>query len=75
MRKFKLKGFIISIINIMEIFISTERLIMRALTAENVNGIYELDAAPEVHTYIGNNPIKNMELAKEVITFVRNQYI
>jgi [ribosomal protein S5]-alanine N-acetyltransferase len=62
-------------INVMEILISTERLIIRALTKEDVNGIYELDTDPEVHRYLGNNPITSIEQAKDVITFIQKQYV
>jgi [ribosomal protein S5]-alanine N-acetyltransferase len=53
--------------------ILTERLIIRALTADDADGIYALDT--EVHRYLGNNPIKTIEEAKNVITFIQNQYI
>jgi [ribosomal protein S5]-alanine N-acetyltransferase len=59
----------------MEILISTERLIVRALAAGDVNGIYELDADAEVHTYLGNNPIKTIKEAKDVIAFIQKQYV
>jgi [ribosomal protein S5]-alanine N-acetyltransferase len=58
----------------MDILISTERLIIRALTADDADGIYALDTDPEVHRYLGNSPIKTIEQAKDVITFIQKQY-
>ena len=37
--------------------------------------MYELDADPEVHKYLGNKPVTNREQTVEVINFIRQQYI
>lgn len=42
---------------------------------EDVEGMYELDADPMVHKYLGNNPIKSKEGAKKTIDFIRQQYV
>lgn len=52
----------------------TDRLFMRELIPEDAEGIFELDSDPEVHLYLGNNPIKTIEQAAEVIQFIRQQY-
>ncbi|MFD1630716.1 GNAT family N-acetyltransferase [Pseudopedobacter beijingensis] len=54
--------------------IETERLILRELLPTDVEGIFELDSDPEVHQYLGNNPIKTREEAAEAIAFIRQQY-
>jgi ribosomal-protein-alanine N-acetyltransferase len=59
----------------MQIFIETDRLIIRALVPEDAEGIFELDSDPEVHQYVGNNPIKTIEQAASVIQFIRQQYL
>ncbi len=59
----------------MKIFIETERLILRELLDSDVKGIFELDADPEVHEYLGKNPITTIEQASEVISFIRKQYV
>lgn len=58
----------------MQILIETDRLIIRAFTPEDAEGIFELDSDPEVHRYLGNNPIKTMEQATGAIQFIRQQY-
>jgi ribosomal-protein-alanine N-acetyltransferase len=59
----------------MQIFIETDRLIIRALIPEDAVGIFELDSDPEVHQYLGNNPIKTLEQAAEAIQLIRQQYL
>lgn len=55
--------------------IETERLILRELQLEDVEGMYTLDSNPEVHLYLGNNPISSKQQALDVIQLVRQQYI
>ncbi len=59
----------------MKIHVTTERIILRELTPEDEQGIYELDSDPEVHAYLGNNPITTVEEAQKIIQFIRNQYL
>jgi RimJ/RimL family protein N-acetyltransferase len=59
----------------MKIFIETDRLMIRALLPEDAEGIFELDSDPEVHQYLGNNPIKTVAQAAEAIQFIRQQYL
>ncbi len=59
----------------MKIRIETERFIIRNIEEDDVNGMFELDSDPEVHRYIGNEPVKSMEEARQVINFIRKQYI
>ncbi|MBQ4820971.1 GNAT family N-acetyltransferase [Aquimarina sp. MMG016] len=59
----------------MKIHIETERLIIRDLEKYDTKGIFELDSDPDVHEYLGKKPIKTMEEAKQVIDFIRNQYV
>ncbi len=58
----------------MNTVIETERLILRALQPIDVVVFFEMDSNPEVHKYLGNNPIKTMEQALEQINYVRQQY-
>jgi ribosomal-protein-alanine N-acetyltransferase len=58
----------------MKIHIETERLIMRDLTEQDTQGMFELDSEPEVHTYLGNNPIKTLNEAEKNIAFIKEQY-
>lgn len=59
----------------MKIFIETERFLLRELVPEDANGLFELDADPEVHRYLGNKPIYTMAQAIEVIQMIRQQYL
>ncbi|MFZ4057003.1 MAG: GNAT family N-acetyltransferase [Ferruginibacter sp.] len=58
----------------MEIFVETERLILREILLTDIEGMFELDSDPEVHQYLGNQPVTDKEKMKEVILFVQQQY-
>ena len=58
----------------MKIIIETNRLIIRELLPSDSEGIFALDSDPEVHKYLGNNPLTTKEQASEVIEFIRKQY-
>lgn len=58
-----------------KIFAETDRLIMRELLPGDDTGMFELDSDPDVHTYLGRRPIKTIDEAREIIAFVRQQYI
>lgn len=59
----------------MEIFAETERLILREIVPSDKEGMFELDADPEVHRYLGNQPVKDMEQVTEIIKYIRRQYV
>lgn len=59
----------------MKIFIETERLILREILPIDEKGLFELDSNPNVHTYLGNNPVENIDQIREVIKMIRQQYI
>lgn len=58
-----------------DVFAETERLILREILPTDVEGMFELDSDPEVHRYLGNNPVNSKEQIAEVIRFVRQQYL
>lgn len=58
----------------MEVFIETERFILRELIREDVDGIFRLEADPEVHKHLGNNPILIKEQALDEIFFIQAHY-
>jgi len=60
---------------LMKIFAETERLILRELLSTDAAGMFELDADPEVHLYLGNNPVKSIEQSEADIEFIRKQYV
>jgi [ribosomal protein S5]-alanine N-acetyltransferase len=55
--------------------LQTPRLLLRELLPSDDTGMFELDANPEVHTYVGKNPITTIEQARDIISFIRQQYI
>ncbi|MDO1447278.1 GNAT family N-acetyltransferase [Rhodocytophaga aerolata] len=59
----------------MQIFSETDRLTLRELLPTDALGMYELDADPEVHTYLGNKPVKSIEESRQIIEFIREQYV
>lgn len=59
----------------MKIFAETERLILRELLPSDDEGMFELDADPDVHIYLGNKPVERIEQSREIIEMVRQQYI
>lgn len=54
--------------------IETERLYFREFEPTDDIGMFELDSNPEVHTYLGNNPVKTIEESRAAIDFIRDQY-
>jgi [ribosomal protein S5]-alanine N-acetyltransferase len=57
------------------IFVETERLILRELIPSDAEGMFELDSDPEVHRFLGNHPKTHIDEAMADIEFVRKQYI
>lgn len=55
--------------------IETERLFLRELQLSDAERMFELDSNPQVHQYLGNKPIHNIEQSEEIITNIRQQYI
>ena len=59
----------------MESIIETDRLILRAVTDEDLDGMFELDSTPVVHKYLGNKPIDSINQAQLYIDSLKSQYI
>jgi len=57
-----------------KIFAETERLILREILPTDTTGMFELDSDPEVHKYLGNKPLKDLNQIINVINSVRLQY-
>lgn len=58
----------------MNIRIETPRLIIRELRPEDATQMFAMDSDPEVHKYLGNKPLTDIEEVHKVIAFVRQQY-
>lgn len=57
-----------------KVFAETERLILREILPTDTTGMFELDSDPEVHKYLGNKPLKDLNQILNVINSVRLQY-
>jgi RimJ/RimL family protein N-acetyltransferase len=55
--------------------IETERLILREFLAKDAEALFEMDSDPEVHRFLGNTPVTDIQKIYEGIEFVRQQYI
>jgi len=58
----------------MNIHIETPRLVIRELLPADDIAMFEMDSDPEVHQYLGNKPLTDIEEVRKVIAFVRQQY-
>ncbi|QSB28263.1 GNAT family N-acetyltransferase [Flavobacterium sp. CLA17] len=54
--------------------IETERLLLREFLLSDVEGMFELESNPNVHTYLGNKPITHIGESLAYIEFVQQQY-
>lgn len=64
----------VKIKNNVKIFAETERLILREIIPSDIDGMFELDSDPEVHKYLGKNPVTDKEQINKVINHIRQQY-
>lgn len=58
----------------MKIWAETERLILREVDYTDQNDLFEMDADPEVHLYIENNPVKSISEITKAIEMLKKQY-
>lgn len=57
------------------ILIVTDRLLIREISSGDDIGMFELDADPEVHRFLGNKPFKTIDQSRDQIQFIKKQYI
>lgn len=55
-------------------YIETKRLILRELFPSDEAKMFELDSNPEVHRYVGKNPVTDIEQSRMAIAAIRQQY-
>lgn len=58
----------------MKILAETTRLILREVVSMDAADLFEMDADPEVHLFIENNPVKSMDEIRKVIDVLQQQY-
>ncbi len=54
--------------------LESQRLIYRELVPSDDVHLFELDSNPEVHRYLGNNPVTSIDQVREAIANIRGQY-
>jgi [ribosomal protein S5]-alanine N-acetyltransferase len=59
----------------MDLIIETERLILREFLHSDAEALFEMDKNPEVHKYLWNKPLTNIEEVHDYIKLVRQQYL
>jgi RimJ/RimL family protein N-acetyltransferase len=59
----------------MKITIETERLILREILPSDVEGMFLLDSNPNVHSYLGNNPVHSIQQSIAYIENLKTEYI
>lgn len=58
----------------MKTFAETKRLILREIHPDDVDGFFEMDSDPDVHLYLGTEPLQTKDQAAAAIQFIRQQY-
>lgn len=54
--------------------VETERLILRPIAFQDMEGIYQLDTDPEIHKYLIHQSLSSKKQALERIEFIQAQY-
>lgn len=58
----------------MSVLVETERLILRELVADDAQSMFEMDSDPDVHRYLGDQPVVSLAQSQEQIRFIQQQY-
>ena len=58
----------------MKFNIETERLILRELQVGDLQAWFEMDSNPEVHKYLGNQPVKSIAQIEKAFQSIQQQY-
>lgn len=58
----------------MNIKLETDRFYLREFEINDIQIFFELDSDPNVHKYLGNNPLKNIDEAQKMVEFIMKQY-
>ena len=59
----------------MKTAIETERLLLRELLPTDDIGLFELDSDPDVMKYVGVKPFTHIDQTRQLIEFIRQQYL
>lgn len=59
----------------MNLIIETERLILRPFEKSDAEALFEMDSNPNVHQYLWQSPVKNIDEVYAYIQMVQKQYV
>lgn len=59
----------------MDFKITTERLLLRPILNSDAEALFEMDNNPNVHLYLGNEPVKSIDAVYNYIKSIQSQYI
>ena len=59
----------------MDLIIETERLLMREFLPSDAEAFFKMDKNPEVHKYLWNKPITEIDETHNAIVTIRQQYV
>jgi [ribosomal protein S5]-alanine N-acetyltransferase len=59
----------------MKVRIETARLLLREILPSDEAAWFEMDSNPDVHKYLGNEPVTNIEQIQQATQSIRQQYI
>ncbi len=59
----------------MDLIIETDRLLLREIRLDDAEAMFCLDSNPNVHRYLGNNPVKTIDECYHYMKSIHNQYV
>lgn len=58
----------------MDLTIETPRLLLRQMLPDDAQALFEMDSNPNVHRYLGNEPVESIDAVYGYINHIRGQY-
>lgn len=58
----------------MNLILETERLLLRPFESSDAEAMFAMDSNPNVHLYLGENPVTKIEQVHQYIKSIQNQY-
>ena len=59
----------------MNLILETDRLLLRPFEFSDAEDMFAMDSNPNVHLFLGNNPLTKIEQCQEYIKNIQNQYV
>lgn len=58
-----------------QIKLETDRFMLREFMLNDAADLFEMDSNPNVHRYLGNQPVKDIAFIHQVIASLQQQYL